>query len=232
MLALFIIFIGLYCITPYIEHNLSSIMIGYTIPFIIGGYIFQYLDTHTGPWTHKKIHNNSNNIIPFNKVLPTVITNIAIGNISSYYYIEYLENKRGFSSSEENLLTVCYQFLQLFFIYDIIFFTFHYIIHIPLLYKLIHKKHHLTFGNMAITGHYMTVSDYFLEILVPFWLSVYIINPCFKSTFIFSVVGQINGLITHSGYKFYGLSNPEYHCSHHTKNNINYGSGGLSKLLN
>ena len=194
-----------------------------------------YLDTHPGYWTNKKLiskNDSSKKIIPLWDTIPTVIFNNIFGSLLSYYYVEYFGYKRGFGTEgQDSLLAVSFQFLQLFLVFDIIFFIGHYIIHIPPLYRLIHKKHHLTFGDMAITAHYMTFVDYIIETIFPFWLAVYIINPCFTTILIWAIIGQINGLITHSGYKFDGLQSPLNHYFHHTKININYGSGGLSRFI-
>lgn len=235
MYVLTIIFIGTYYIAPYIQHICLNIIIAYTTVFNIGVTIFQYMDTHQGWWTQRKLaskNNASKKIIPFWKIVPTVICNNIFGSAVSYYYVEKFANARGFGfKGEDSLFIVSFQFFQLFLIYDLIFFIGHYLIHIPPLYRLIHKKHHLTFGDMAITSHYMTFGDYILEVLIPFWGSIYIINPCFTTTMAYAVIGQINGLITHSGYNLVGFRTPCYHYFHHTKINMNYGSGGLSRFI-
>jgi lathosterol oxidase len=235
MYGLAIIYTGLFYIAPYMQHTCINILIGYTATFIVGVPIFQYMDTHNGWWTQKKLkssNDSSKKIIPFWETVPTVMCNIIFGSLLSYYYVEYIGKERGFGiTNEKNLLIVSYQFLKLFLLFDIIFFIGHYTIHIPPLYRLIHKKHHLTFGDMAITAHYMTFTDYIIETILPFWCSIYIINPCFTTTLIWSVISQINGLITHSGYDFSCLNSPQNHYYHHTKININYGSGGLSKIF-
>jgi len=235
MYILIIISTGLFYIAPHIPHTCINIIIGYTNTFLIGVPIFQYMDTHNGWWTQKKLkskNDSSKIVIPFYKIVPTVICNNIFGALLSYYYVKYIGKEKGFGrEGEENLLIVSYQFMQLFLLFDIIFFIGHYIIHTPPLYRLIHKKHHLTFGNMAITSHYMTFSDYIIETILPFWCSIYIINPCFTTTLIWTIIGQINGLITHSGYNLKWFQSPINHYYHHTKINVNYGSGGLSRII-
>ena len=235
MYVLTTIFIGTYYIAPYIQHNCLNVIIAYTSISLFGVPFVQYMDTHKGWWTQRKLvskNDSSKKHIPFWDIVPTVICNNLFGSLLSYYYVENFGQGRGFhSTAQNNLLLVCYQFLQLFLTYDIIFFIGHYIIHIPPLYRMIHKKHHLTFADMAITAHYMTFSDYVLEVLFPFWGSIYIINPCFTTTLIFAITGQINALVIHSGYNLPGFKIPIYHYYHHTKNNINYGSGGLSYFI-
>ena len=235
MYGLLIIYTSLFYIAPHIKHNCINIIFGYTATFIIGVPIFQYMDTHNGWWTQKKLqssNDSSKKIISFWETIPTVVFNDIFGSLLSYYYVEYFGKERGFrTDGEDSLLIISYQFLKLFLLYDIIFFIGHYMIHIPPLYRLIHKKHHLTFGDMAITAHYMTFVDYVIETLIPYWCCIYIINPCFTATLMLAVLGQVNGLITHSGYKIFWLKSPQNHYYHHTKINMNYGSGGLSVLV-
>ena len=117
-------------------------------------------------------------------------------------------------------------FIAIYLIYDFCFYIFHRIIHHPRFYSSIHKLHHNTFADIALSANYMTVADYFLEIIIPYWIATTVWNSCFLASFLFAIIGNINGLITHGGYNFMFMPNPYDHQEHHIYFNKNYGTGG------
>ena len=226
-----ILFLSLFYIAPYISHTFTNLSIGFLSVLLSGSLLFQYMDTHNGFWTKKKLLNGDQQKITFNDTLLTVATNNIFGTIFSRYYLIYISDNGFGTNGENSMITILLQFGGCFLVFDMIFFVCHYIIHLPFCCKSIHKKHHLTFANMAITTHYMTFPDYMVEVVLPYWVALYIVNPCFTTSLLFVIFGQINGLITHSGYKFFGFPQPENHHTHHTKILVNYGSGGLSRII-
>ena len=56
--------------------------------------------------------------------------------------------------------------------------------------------------------------------------SNYSMEFLFLTSFLFAVIGQLNGIVTHGGYKFFGLPNPYNHQDHHLYFNKNFGAGG------
>ncbi len=72
----------------------------------------------------------------------------------------------------------------------------------------------------------MHIFDYMLELIIPYWLSIIICDINYTSSTIFLILGQLNGILTHSGYNFPFCPNPKDHLKHHLYSNINFGVGG------
>ena len=117
-------------------------------------------------------------------------------------------------------------------LFDIIFYTGHRLIHTSLLYKYIHKKHHTINANIAISGYYMDTIDFFIKFMFPVYISTYLLNANILVLFICSVIGQINGLISHSAYNFPFLPYEKDHLLHHLKLHCNYGILFMDYLFN
>ena len=111
--------------------------------------------------------------------------------------------------------------LRLYFIFDLCFYVFHRSIHHPVLY-FIHKKHNSTYADNPISTHYMSFMDFMLEGILPFWIATVLVNLSLTSTMCFLIIGQVNGLITHSGYQLFGFPSPD---NHHVSFNRRYGVG-------
>ena len=111
--------------------------------------------------------------------------------------------------------------LRLYFIFDLFFYVFRRSIHHPVFY-FIHKKHNSTYADNPISTHYMSFMDFMLEGILPFWIATVLVNLSLTSTMCFLIIGQVNGLITHSGYQLFGFPSPD---NHHVSFNRRYGVG-------
>ena len=114
--------------------------------------------------------------------------------------------------------------------YDVVFYCGHYLMHLPRFYKNVHKMHHSTFGDVAISGYYMTVVDLVGEFILPMYLPMYILNANVNIAFTVAVIGQINGLVSHSGYDFPVLPYSADHLTHHLVQRKNYGVFFMDRL--
>jgi fatty acid hydroxylase domain-containing protein 2 len=198
--------------------------INFIIYWLLGG-IYIYLDYYKISFIEKyKIHNINKNI-SFKNILSTILPTILLNHIISFtvFILYNLYTNKGlliYSSSLSLLTLECSLFFILF---DIIFYIGHRIIHFPILYKYIHKTHHNINANIAISGYYMGVIDYFIEFMFPLYISSYILNTNILVLFICSTIGQINGLISHSAYDFPFLPYKKDHLYHHLELHCNYG---------
>ena len=154
-------------------------------------------------------------------MIPTIIQNHIILGCFSYLYLSYYPPKK--INVSNSLIVFLFRILAYLVLYDVIFYTCHKIMHHKYFYKYIHKKHHLTYADSGISGYYMGMFDFFCEFILPFFLPLYLIgnDPLIMLTF--GIIGQINGIISHSGHNFRFMPYSEDHLIHHTKQKYNYG---------
>jgi len=125
-------------------------------------------------------------------------------------------------------------FVWMFMMEDFLFYWSHRLLHIPYLYKKIHKVHHestVTISLSAIATHPL---EYFLGNLMPTQLGIMLCpgKIHFASAILFVVFRVVNTVEGHSGYGFkFGFSKffpcvsaANYHNHHHLMNIGNFGS--------
>ncbi len=223
------LFFFLHFSSENIDKTFESLYLNSQVTLYFTSCVYYYMDNNVGWWVNYKIIPNSKENkykISYNKLITINFINSLIGYIINKYILLTISIDRGLIYNNENLFIVLRDFLAIFYLYDFFFYINHRLIHIPLLYKKIHKLHHSIYANCAFSANYMTYVDYLLEIIFPFWLALYIYNSCFMSSYIFAIIGQLNGAITHSGYNLKYFVNPINHMGHHLYFNKNYGIGG------
>jgi len=105
---------------------------------------------------------------------------------------------------------------------EIFFYASHRTLHIPILYKLCHKKHHDLKAPIGFAATYTTILDFYFGNAIPIYLPLYLIgcDPItVKIWIIYTTASTV--IFSHSG--FDGMSN--FHDKHHQEFNKNYGSG-------
>lgn len=95
--------------------------------------------------------------------------------------------------------------------------------HHPKLYSFIHKQHHLTRATIGISGYYMGVIDFFGEFIIPFYLPIYFMGNCPLLMITAGLIGQLNGILSHSGHDLPLMPWVDDHQIHHLEQNYNYG---------
>ena len=222
-----------YFFNLFTYNKLYLFFINFIIYWFIG-FIYLCLDYYKLPFIEKyKVHNTNKNIYLKN-ILPNILLNHIISFITFILYTSYI-NKGLLIYSINSLNSLCLLTIEccLFFIlFDIIFYIGHRLIHFPILYKYIHKTHHNINANIAISGYYMDIIDYFIEFMCPLYFSIYILNTNILVLFICSIIGQINGLISHSAYDFPFLPYEKDHLYHHLELHCNYGIVFTDYLFN
>ena len=180
------------------------------------------MDYYKIPFIEKYKVHNTNKTISLKKILPNILLNHVVSFITFILYKVYINN--GLLIYPVSCLYILTIECALFFIlFDIIFYIGHRLIHYPILYKFCHKKHHSINANIALSGYYMDIIDYFIEFMCPLYISTYILNTNILVLFICSTIGQINGLISHSAYDFPFLPYTKDHLYHHLELHYNYG---------
>ena len=154
-------------------------------------------------------------------MLPTVIRNHIILGIFYYIYINLFPPMICNISNKTYIFLL--KILVYYILYDIIFYSGHILMHHKYLYKIIHKQHHLTDADIGISGYYMGVIDFFGEFILPFFIPLYIVGNDPLIMVIYGIIGQINGILSHSGYNFPLMPYTNDHLIHHTEQKYNYG---------
>jgi sterol desaturase/sphingolipid hydroxylase (fatty acid hydroxylase superfamily) len=133
--------------------------------------------------------------------------------------------------------------------HDIVQYVFHrFVLHRPsLIRKLGHSVHHSTGASKGISACYMSPTDFFLEIVLPYLIPLALVAAGADVVFHLTVasLGAIGGLYEHSGYDFSlrlsrpGRSNSKLqpaawlaamltskaHGEHHRRSNVSFSDG-------
>ena len=221
-----IFFIFLFNSSGYINKTFDTIFFFSQGTLYSVSILYYYMDNNIGWWNINKIITNRNNLISDSNLIIVNLLNSIIGYIFNKKILLTISENNGLIHNNENIFVILRDFFAIFYIYDFLFYINHRLLHTQLLYKKYHKLHHSIYANCSFSANYMTIIDYLLEVIIPYWLGLYLYNPCFMSSFIFAIIGQLNGAITHSGYKFKFFVNPKNHMEHHLYFKKNYGVGG------
>jgi sterol desaturase/sphingolipid hydroxylase (fatty acid hydroxylase superfamily) len=182
--------------------------------------IFQLLDTYC----HYPKMLTRKTEVPFFHLCQVALCNQIVSLCVSNVFLSYY---RDTSSMNEALWAISFLFL-----FDIVFYLGHWIMHaIPWIYRYIHKMHHQTFADTAISYHYMTIFDFLLEVTLPSLLPLAIIGIHPHVWMAFIGFGSWNGAAVHSGWDIPFLPNPTYHLIHHHQLHQNIDAGVLHFLF-
>ena len=210
-------------LVKYILNNKFRIFIIQDLVYWIIGLTYMYINKKEPSIIKEyKIDNKRTNRLSEIELLPVVIKNHIISGLCLALYGSF--TTRGLMTTNKPSLPQLYlEILAIFAGYDIIFYIGHRIIHHPLLYSRIHKMHHTTYANSAISGHYMGSVDYILEFILPFFIPIYLLNEDVLLFYTFCIIAQINGLVSHSGYNLPFTPYDKTHLYHHLYFDCNYG---------
>ena len=111
----------------------------------------------------------------------------------------------------------------------ILFYMGHYIGHLSLFYKTVHKKHHEWIVPCAVAASYTTFYDYTFFNVPIFLLPPLILNLNWNASLIWFVFSTFNIVNDHSGYIF--VPGSVYHTKHHKYQNYNLSYPPLDKAL-
>lgn len=127
------------------------------------------------------------------------------------------------------LFNLIITFLGYFSVAEIVFYSSHRLLHIPFLYKHIHKRHHQWQIPMTLATLDAHPIEHFLTNVAPVLLGPYLLGTNMYILTSWVVMATVNSILAHSGY-----SRDDYHTDHHKYINCNYGifkGYGLDKLF-
>jgi sterol desaturase/sphingolipid hydroxylase (fatty acid hydroxylase superfamily) len=163
------------------------------------------------PTTHNEI------MVLYKKCLPTVLINTFImiipGIIGTCLIINPL-------NLEFSYLKMTFDFVLGAFMTDILFYTCHRILHLPMFYKRYHMKHHKIVAPIGISALYTTPIDLYVGSLIPIYLPMILLSAHPYTIKIWIILTTANSVImAHSGFKIMA----DFHDYHHEKFTKNYG---------
>lgn len=109
---------------------------------------------------------------------------------------------------------------------EILFFVFHRLLHVPALYKYIHKRHHQWQIPMTLATLDTHPIEHLLTNVIPVLCGPALLGTNTALLCFWITVATVNSLLAHSGY-----SRNDFHTHHHRFVSYNYGIFGILDKL-
>ncbi|KAJ5925540.1 hypothetical protein N7454_008179 [Penicillium verhagenii] len=109
---------------------------------------------------------------------------------------------------------------------ETMFYYSHRLLHIPYLYRQIHKKHHKFTAPIALAAQFAHPIEHIFANALPISLPPQLLRSHVLTFWVFLAWELFNTATVHSGYDFFH-NKAKMHDLHHEKFNLNYGSVGL-----
>ncbi|XP_062508812.1 uncharacterized protein LOC134185047 isoform X2 [Corticium candelabrum] len=115
---------------------------------------------------------------------------------------------------------------------DALFYWTHRLLHVPFLYRRIHKQHHQFYTPIGMAAEYAHPLEYLLSNSLPFFTGPFLTGCHLLTMWIWLFIRIVESLDGHSGYDFWWVPfryfpfrpGPALHDFHHSHNVGNYGS--------
>ena len=184
--------------------------------YITSGILYTF--DRFGMFKNSKVQKTDNVMLNYKYCYKTVFVNTFVfGIVPSIAGGLYVSNYNG---NEWTLSTCVSQILISSVCADILFYAFHRAFHIPLLYRLFHKKHHEIKNPVGLSTLYMSITDFYIGNILPTYIVPCMLNMHPYTLYIWILITIINSVaFAHSG--FDGLA--KFHDRHHLLFNKNYG---------
>ncbi|OMJ70094.1 hypothetical protein SteCoe_32011 [Stentor coeruleus] len=238
---IFILPIPMYFIFHWLKSNFSQIhvcvmgiIISHHITFITHSLVFYLITKLSLPFLEKYRVDNKWPYHLFKKAMQTLSWNFLIAIPIVEYFFAYVGMMQVRQNDEIPPYTeIFWQIVFCMITEEIWTYTFHRLLHTPMLYKY-HKKHHEYTASIGYSAEYAHIVEFiFVNIMATGSGSMLLGNKMHSITFMLWISYRIGDTIDlHSGYDFpwipYSVfpfaTTATYHDIHHTSNNGNYSS--------
>nr|CAB3244922.1 fatty acid hydroxylase domain-containing protein 2-like [Phallusia mammillata] len=162
------------------------------------------------------------------KCLRVVIpNNVLVALVVFLYFPVFCWRDLPFTEQLPNLLNLVAQLLGCVVLEEIMFYYVHRLLHIPFLYKHIHKVHHEWKAPIAVSALYAHPLEDIMVNILTVVIAPTIVRCHVFTTCVWIAMATLNTVHAHSGYHFPGMPSPESHDYHHVYINQCYGFSGI-----
>jgi sterol desaturase/sphingolipid hydroxylase (fatty acid hydroxylase superfamily) len=183
-----------------------------------------------------KIQEEKNQPVDRRKLLSAILLVIFNQVVVSvpFFYLSFLVMKwRGCSFGPElpAFHWVVFELVVFSLIEEVMFYYSHRMLHQPMFYRHIHKKHHEWTAPIGVTSIYAHPIEHIFSNLLPPVMGPFLMGSHIATAIMWFTLAVVSTTVSHCGYHFPFLPSPEAHDFHHYKFVNNFGMLGVLDRL-
>lgn len=152
--------------------------------------------------------------------IKTSMTNVLLSSLGVYVVYPYIN----ISNHYHSIINECLKFSGMLLLSDMMFYFTHRLMHLPQLYKFVHKKHHQHIHTNVWSSFYFSKSELLSTWLFVLMLPIVPFNPHYFTFGSYLTFVMLSLVKSHSGINIKNTYTSKYHDIHHLKFNVNYGT--------
>lgn len=170
--------------------------------YLLGAICFWFIDKMHLMEKYKIQHDKYATAVDYGKCIRNLVQNYILVVIPLIYVVYPLSHsvmKFEMALPLPNISTFLFQLFLCTVIEDVAHYWLHRALHIPFLYKRIHKVHHTFAAPFGLTASYAHPVEVII-LGIPTFLGPFILNTHYFTFFSFIIFRQMDAVMTHSGY--------------------------------